>query len=100
MSQLGPFEVGQIKAYLYDGLEQDGVASYRAWPESGFTRALLGRAGVAFEECGAASWKPERIAAPISEDWATGGDQAGKQKWPQTVGGSKRHFQRHLPIVE
>ena len=38
------------------------------------------------------------VAAPIWEDWATGGEEAEEQVWPQTVGGSQRHFQRHLPM--
>jgi hypothetical protein len=40
----------------------------------------------------------ERVAAPIWEDWATGREEAEEQNWPQTVGCSKRHFQRHLPM--
>ena len=37
-------------------------------------------------------------ATPIWEDRATSGEEAEEQVWPQTVGGSQRHFQRHLPM--
>ena len=61
MAHLGPFEVGQIKAHLYDGLTGPQILGILKKPDgkTGWSKQFANTFGVASRTCGQTSLVPE-----------------------------------------